>query len=80
MRRLRNNIRSGAFDVDFSRARHYIVDLFTPMRAHAIPLVARVNGHVMAGGFDLLCACDLAVAVEGIAAFQEKRQPVWTGN
>jgi enoyl-CoA hydratase len=30
-----------------------------------LPTVARVNGHVLAGGVGLLLACDLAVAVDG---------------
>lgn len=63
---LQKNTQGGAFDVDYSRPRHYIVDLFNRMRACPIPLVARVNGHVMAGGFGLLCACDLAVAADDI--------------
>jgi enoyl-CoA hydratase/carnithine racemase len=28
--------------------------------------VARVNGHAMAGGFGLLCACDMAIAADDI--------------
>lgn len=63
---LQKNAKGGAFDVDFSRPRHYIVDLFKQMQACPLPLVARVNGHVMAGGFGLLCACDLAVAADDI--------------
>lgn len=56
----------GAFDVDFSRPRHYIVDLFKRIQDCPLPLVARVNGHVMAGGFGLLCACDMAIAADDI--------------
>jgi enoyl-CoA hydratase/carnithine racemase len=56
----------GAFDVDFSRPKHYIVDLFKRMQDCPLPIVARVNGHAMAGGFGLLCACDMAIAADDI--------------
>ncbi|HEU4480715.1 MAG TPA: enoyl-CoA hydratase/isomerase family protein, partial [Actinomycetota bacterium] len=38
--------------------------LFSKMRATPMPIVARVNGHALAGGFGLMLACDLVVAVE----------------
>lgn len=63
---LHKNAKGGAFDVDFSRPRHYIVDLFKRIQDCPLPLVARVNGHVMAGGFGLLCACDMAVAADDV--------------
>ena len=63
---LQKNVRGGAFAVDFSRPRHYIVDLFKRMQECALPIIARVNGAAMAGGFGLLCACDMAVAAEDI--------------
>ena len=63
---LQKNVQGGAFDVEFSRPRHYIVDLFKRIQESTLPLIARVNGHVMAGGFGLLCACDMAVAAEDI--------------
>jgi enoyl-CoA hydratase/carnithine racemase len=63
---LQKNTKGGAFDVDFSRPRHYIVDLFKRIQDCPLPLIARVNGHVMAGGFGLLCACDMAVATDDI--------------
>ncbi len=34
------------------------------MDACRLPLIARVNGHALAGGFGLVCACDLVVARE----------------
>lgn len=52
------------FDVDYSRPRHYLVELFRTMQACGLPIIARVNGHALAGGFGLLCACDLAVAAD----------------
>ena len=44
----------------FSRAA--VGDLFEQMRALRLPVVARVNGHALAGGFGLMLACDLVVA------------------
>lgn len=63
---LQKNVKGGAFSVDFSRPRHYIVDLFKRIQDCPLPLIARVNGHVMAGGFGLLCACDMAIAADDI--------------
>jgi enoyl-CoA hydratase/carnithine racemase len=37
-------------------------DLFMQMRRSRLPIVARVNGHALAGGFGLMLACDLVVA------------------
>ena len=34
------------------------------MDACRLPLIARLNGHALAGGFGLACACDLVVARE----------------
>lgn len=49
-------------------AKHFqrseIADLFRRMRASRLPIVARVNGHALAGGFGLMLACDLVVAAE----------------
>ncbi len=45
--------------------RHGFVDLFLLMQDLGKPLVGRINGHALAGGFGLACACDLLVAVEG---------------
>ena len=39
-------------------------DLFLQMRACRVPIVARVNGHALAGGFGLMLACDLVVSVD----------------
>lgn len=39
-------------------------DLFVKMRSSPLPIVARVNGHALAGGFGLMLACDLVVAVD----------------
>ncbi len=55
-----------AFAVDFARPRHYIVELFKTMQECTLPIIARVNGAAMAGGFGILCACDMAVAADDI--------------
>src|SRR5258708_3391063 len=43
---------------------HGFVDLFLLMQDLGKPIVGRINGHALAGGFGLACACDLLVAVE----------------
>ncbi len=63
---LAKNVEGFVFDVDFSRPRHYIVSLFKQLQDCPLPVIARVNGHVMAGGFGLLCACDMAIAADDI--------------
>jgi len=40
-------------------------DLFLQLRRSRLPIVARVNGHALAGGFGLMLACDHVIAVEG---------------
>jgi enoyl-CoA hydratase len=41
-----------------------IGSLLLSLMGHPKPVVARVNGHAIAGGFGLMLACDLVVAVE----------------
>lgn len=53
----------GAVAQHFTRAE--IGELFTQMRKSRLPIVARVNGHALAGGFGLMLACDLVVASAG---------------
>ena len=50
----------GAVSQHFSRAE--VAELFQQMRRSRLPIVARVNGHALAGGFGLMLACDLVVA------------------
>lgn len=52
------------FHLDAADPRHYVVGLLKRMDACRLPLVARLNGHALAGGFGLACACDLVVARE----------------
>ncbi|HEV2030409.1 MAG TPA: enoyl-CoA hydratase-related protein [Candidatus Dormibacteraeota bacterium] len=59
----------GAFGGDQSRlelhrARHALAELFVEMAELGKPIVGRINGHALAGGFGLACACDLLVAVD----------------
>jgi methylglutaconyl-CoA hydratase len=42
-----------------------LASLFGEIRRHPKPIVARVNGHAIAGGCGLAIACDLAVAANG---------------
>lgn len=50
------------FTIDAADPRHYVARLLRRMDACRLPIVARVNGHALAGGFGLVCACDLVVA------------------
>jgi enoyl-CoA hydratase len=52
----------GAVAQHFERAA--IGDLMLAMRSSPLPIVARVNGHALAGGFGLMLACDLVVAAD----------------
>lgn len=44
--------------------REALADLFRSMQRCPKPIIARVNGHALAGGFGLAAACDIVVAVE----------------
>lgn len=52
------------FQLNPADPRHYVVALLRRMDACRLPLIARLNGHALAGGFGLACACDLVVARE----------------
>ena len=53
---------AGPVDGHFARAN--IAELFKSMRTSRLPIVARVNGHALGGGFGLMLACDLVVAAD----------------
>jgi enoyl-CoA hydratase/carnithine racemase len=58
-----------SFDADVPElvrhhGRHDFVRLFELVQELGKPLVGRINGHALAGGFGLACCCDLLVAVE----------------
>ena len=44
--------------------RHALAELLIEMDEIGKPIVGRINGHALAGGFGLACACDLLVAVD----------------
>lgn len=52
------------FTIDAADPRHYVAQLLRRMDACRLPIIARVNGHALAGGFGLVCACDLVVATD----------------
>lgn len=50
--------------VDQHWQRSEIGDLLSAMRTSRFPIVARVNGHALAGGFGLMLGCDLVVSTD----------------
>ena len=46
------------------RSRDLFVELFVLMAELGKPIVGRINGHALAGGLGLACACDILVAVD----------------
>jgi len=53
--------------IDKFRSRDLFVDLFVLMAELGKPIVGRINGHALAGGFGLACSCDMLVAVDSAA-------------
>lgn len=43
-----------------------LADLLIAIGRHPLPIVARVNGAALAGGFGLMLACDLVVAADDV--------------
>ena len=52
---------AGSFKYDYSRVGLPFVKLMKQARDLTLPLIARVNGHAMAGGLGLLGMCDMAI-------------------
>jgi methylglutaconyl-CoA hydratase len=52
------------FVFDYAHPSSDVARLFQLATRVPKPLIARVNGHVMAGGMGLLAMCDLAIAVD----------------
>ncbi|MGI8407534.1 MAG: enoyl-CoA hydratase/isomerase family protein [Actinomycetota bacterium] len=61
----------GGMSPDPEVGRHFVRaelgGLFQQMRVSRLPIVARVGGHALAGGFGLMLACDLVVAADHAA-------------
>lgn len=55
---------SGSFQYDPSVPHLDYADLLRFAWAAPVPMIARVNGHCMAGGMGLLSMCDMAVAAD----------------
>jgi enoyl-CoA hydratase/carnithine racemase len=65
-------------ELDRHQERRQIVELFLLLEDVGKPIVGRINGHALAGGFGLACACDLLLAVEAAAfATPEINVGVW---
>lgn len=60
------DLAGGFFDAPIAqhRQRGGLAELFRLFRSCGLPVVARVNGHALAGGFGLAAACDIVVAVD----------------
>ena len=58
----------GAISVDAPLADHgergQLAELFRVLRRCDKPVIARVNGHAIAGGFGVAASCDIVIAVE----------------
>jgi enoyl-CoA hydratase/carnithine racemase len=57
----------GTSAIDKFRSRDLFVELFVLMAELGKPIVGRINGHALAGGFGLACSCDMLVAVDTAA-------------
>lgn len=60
------DLSGGFFDAPIAqhRQRGSLAELFRLFRSCGLPVVARVNGHALAGGFGLAAACDIVIAVD----------------
>src|SRR5690349_12478046 len=52
---------SKTFGFDYSQPNTAYADLLRAAAVCSVPLIARVNGHCMAGGMGVLSMCDMAV-------------------
>ena len=65
-------------ELERHQQRRQFVDLFLLFEDLGKPVVGRINGHALAGGLGLACACDLLLAVEGAAfATPEIKVGLW---
>jgi len=61
---LGSSFEGGESELERHHRRRGIGDLFSALRDLGKPVLGRVNGHALAGGFGLACACDILLAVE----------------
>jgi len=61
---LKPNAEGDPFSIDPAERDNPVVRLFRAMVDSPVPVIARVNGHALAGGFGLVCACDFALVAE----------------
>lgn len=59
---LKPNAEGTPFAIEAHDPKHYVPQLFQRMESCRLPLIAKVNGHALAGGFGIVCGCDLVVA------------------
>ena len=55
---------SATFEFDYSQPSTSYADLMRAAHEANVPIIARVNGHCLAGGMGVLAMCDLAVAAD----------------
>jgi len=55
---------SGSFQYGYSKVGLSFVKLMKQARDLTLPLIARVNGHAMAGGMGMIGMCDMAIGVD----------------
>jgi enoyl-CoA hydratase/carnithine racemase len=59
-----SSFNGGMSDLERHRSRDLFVELFSLMVGLGKPIVGRINGHALAGGFGLACSCDLLVSTD----------------
>jgi enoyl-CoA hydratase/carnithine racemase len=61
---LKPNTEGDPFGIDPAERDNPVVKLFRTIVDSPVPVIARVNGHALAGGFGLVCACDFAIVAD----------------